>query len=233
MVSPRLLHMSSEVSNRFVLLLPPIGTRLKTPLNFCQCLKNVTIRYFILSLQALIKLRKGQILVITYHENQRGQVTQNASSDQPSSPLRTGCSSPYPSDFGPLVSGRILCILPFHVHFPLLHSWATKVLGGVSQPEALSHVAQVQQSDVEDVLQRPGVGRVGADEGLQGCKKNEGEEGSQGGSRGLHAPLPKAVLGRASFQATASSTTYIAMSIYTGMLSNSSETNKNPPTTTL
>lgn len=74
-VSPQLLHTSSEVSNWFVLLLPPIGTRLKMPLNFCQCLKNVTIRHFILSLQALIKLREGQILVITYHENQRVQVT--------------------------------------------------------------------------------------------------------------------------------------------------------------
>lgn len=43
--SPQALHTGSEDSNTFVLLLPPIRTRLKTPLNFCQGLKNVTIRY--------------------------------------------------------------------------------------------------------------------------------------------------------------------------------------------
>lgn len=72
---PQLLHTGSEDSNRFVLLLPPTGTQLKTPLNFCQCLKNVTIRYFILSLQALITLRGGQILVTTYHGNQSAGYT--------------------------------------------------------------------------------------------------------------------------------------------------------------
>lgn len=52
---------------------------------------------------------------------------------------------------------------------PLLRRRAAQLPGGVPQPEALGHVAQVQRADVEDVLQLLRVGGVGADEGLQGC----------------------------------------------------------------
>lgn len=133
-----------------------------------------------------------------------------------------------PSDWGPRVTGQTLHVLPLHVHFLLLRSRATQVLGGVSQPEALRQVAQVEQSDVEDVLQRPGVGGVGPDEGLQGCKENGGGVGGcEGGSRAAHTPA-KGCPGQGPCQATASSTTYMAPSICTCVPFNSSETNRTP-----
>lgn len=107
--------------------------------------------------------------MVTYHGNQSAGYTEGL--------LRLAI---------PVRLGANLHILPFHIHFLLLR-WAIKVLGGVSQPEALSQMAQVEQSDVEDVLQRAGVGGVGPDEGLQGCEKRRGGRLS-GGSRAARTP---------------------------------------------
>lgn len=51
-------------------------------------------------------------------------------------------------------------------------------------------MAKVERSDVEDVLQLPRVGGIGADEGLQGWKRKEGREllGWAPGVECQHAP---------------------------------------------
>lgn len=42
-------------------------------------------------------------------------------------------------------------------------------------------MTKVQRSDVEDVLQLPGVGCIGSNEGLQSWEEEEGEGGRQDG----------------------------------------------------
>lgn len=102
---------------------------------------------------------------------------------------RTGrfCGSeqgpPPPLASRPRTPGQRRLVLPFRGGFLLLHGRDAKILGGISQPEALRHVAEVEQANVEDVLQLPGVGGVGADEGLQGWKGSEVREAVRAAER--------------------------------------------------